>query len=180
MSEANKKKKPNQVNLIVKESITEALFSLMEKERFSDITVSELTEKAGVGRVSFYRNYDSKEDVILQYMLKISTSYWTDHHKEDPSTLWKMTFELFVILKPTIILLRKSQIDTVIFYKFLKECTLANKAEDKKEGYYLAMYTGLAFGLYDQWLHTGMHETSEELYAMFKELVLPYKIKPLE
>ena len=48
-------------NQIIRESITEALLILMENLSFSDITISALTRKAGVSRVSFYRNYKSKE-----------------------------------------------------------------------------------------------------------------------
>ena len=52
-------------NQIIRECITEALLILMQKQPFQEITVMELTKKAGVGRVSFYRNYDSKESVLV-------------------------------------------------------------------------------------------------------------------
>lgn len=52
-------------NQIIRESITEALLILMAFKPFTSITVMELTEKAGVGRVSFYRNYKSKEEVLI-------------------------------------------------------------------------------------------------------------------
>lgn len=57
--------KRKEANLRVKSGITMALFSLMHQKSFSDITISEIIRTAGVARVSFYRNYDSKEDVLL-------------------------------------------------------------------------------------------------------------------
>ena len=57
--------KRKEANLRVKKGITMALFSLMHQKSFSDITISEIIRTAGVARVSFYRNYDSKEDVLL-------------------------------------------------------------------------------------------------------------------
>ena len=39
-----KTKRVNSANIIVRESITEALLSLMKKKQFADITISELTK----------------------------------------------------------------------------------------------------------------------------------------
>lgn len=44
--------------------IADALFSLMEHTHFNKITITALCEKAGVGRKTFYRNFELKEDVI--------------------------------------------------------------------------------------------------------------------
>lgn len=51
-------------NLRVKQSITNALFTLMREKSLSDVQITELVGRAGVARASFYRNYDSKEDVL--------------------------------------------------------------------------------------------------------------------
>ena len=55
----------NPKNIVVKESITQALLILMENKDFEKITITDIVNKAGVVRMSFYRNYTSKEDVIL-------------------------------------------------------------------------------------------------------------------
>lgn len=57
--------KRKEANIRVKTNITKALFQLMHEKSFSDITITELIRVAGVARVSFYRNYESKEDVLL-------------------------------------------------------------------------------------------------------------------
>lgn len=49
------------------ESLQIALFSLMKVKKFNEISVSELSKKAGISRMAFYRNYDSKEDVLGDY-----------------------------------------------------------------------------------------------------------------
>jgi AcrR family transcriptional regulator len=48
--------------------IFEALLLLLEKKPYDQIGISEITEKAGVARTSFYRNFTGKDDVILQYL----------------------------------------------------------------------------------------------------------------
>ena len=45
-------------HILVMESLTEALIQLMRKKPLAEIKISELCDKAGVSRVSFYRNFD--------------------------------------------------------------------------------------------------------------------------
>lgn len=49
------------------ESLQTALFLLMKEQPFSDITITALCKKAGISRMAFYRNYDSKKEVITDY-----------------------------------------------------------------------------------------------------------------
>ena len=46
------------------ESVVEGLWELLEDKSFEKISVSELVERAGIGRVSFYRNFSNKEEVL--------------------------------------------------------------------------------------------------------------------
>ena len=55
----------NPKNIVVKESITQALLILMESKDFEKITITDIVNRAGVVRMSFYRNYTSKEDGFL-------------------------------------------------------------------------------------------------------------------
>lgn len=50
-----------------RESLRTALFELMKKRSYADITISELCKKAGISRMAFYRNYESKDAVFLDY-----------------------------------------------------------------------------------------------------------------
>ena len=67
--------KRKEANIRVKTNITEALFALMHEKSFSDITVTELIRKAGVARASYYRNYDSMEDVLITLVEYVLNSF---------------------------------------------------------------------------------------------------------
>lgn len=58
-----------------KDCIVKALLGLLEKEEFPFISVSEICKKAGVGRVTFYRHFKSKEEVVLFYLKREMESY---------------------------------------------------------------------------------------------------------
>lgn len=70
------------------QSVVEGLWELLEDKSFEKISVSELVERAGIGRVTFYRNFSNKEEVLkqsfnmeLQAWLserQIDLSDWTD------------------------------------------------------------------------------------------------------
>ena len=63
----NKLSKHNEnINKIVRESIQQALIILMNQKKFNDISITELCKKAGVSRMAFYNNYNSKDDLLKQ------------------------------------------------------------------------------------------------------------------
>ena len=63
LQEAIMSKKAQKFNLI-KDCIAQAMFELLKTKEFKDIKISELTEKAGVSRITYYRNFFDKKDVI--------------------------------------------------------------------------------------------------------------------
>lgn len=80
--------------------IIEALFLLMKEKSFQDITITEITDKAGVSRLTYYRNFSSKEDIILKYydyMFEDFLLMFDDMNKEelDLEKLIIMSFERF-------------------------------------------------------------------------------------
>ncbi|ULQ59275.1 TetR family transcriptional regulator [Brucepastera parasyntrophica] len=47
--------------------IFEALLSLMDKKPYAKISISDICEKAGIARTTFYRYYNDKDDVFFEY-----------------------------------------------------------------------------------------------------------------
>ena len=53
---------------ISKDYLSKALLLLMEKKEYTAITVKDIAEKAGVSRLTFYRNFDSKEHILAWHI----------------------------------------------------------------------------------------------------------------
>lgn len=64
-------RRKNVTSEMMKEYIVGALLCLMKSRRFSDITIGEITNKAGVNRSTYYRNFNSKEEIISLYFSHI-------------------------------------------------------------------------------------------------------------
>lgn len=69
------------------QKITEALLALMEKESFEDITVTDITRRAGVARLTFYRHFEDKEQVLLTHLDSIFESYLSELLKTEDMKL---------------------------------------------------------------------------------------------
>jgi AcrR family transcriptional regulator len=71
----NPPKTKNAANQFAKDCMVTALIQLLKSKKLSEITISELTKKAGVSRMTFYRNYNAKEDIFIQHINEIFTVY---------------------------------------------------------------------------------------------------------
>ena len=65
----------NQANKLARECMVTALMLLLKEKPLSAISISELTEKAGVSRMTYYRNYQSKEDIFSSFLEEALTDY---------------------------------------------------------------------------------------------------------
>lgn len=70
MSEAR-----NTANLLARECIVTALLQLLKEKPLSALSISEITSRAGVSRMTYYRNYKSKEDIFVQALSDILDEY---------------------------------------------------------------------------------------------------------
>ena len=60
---------------ISKEWIEDAFYSLLQKKDYDSITVSEIAQKAGLSRRTFYRAFESKQDIITYLLVRIFSDY---------------------------------------------------------------------------------------------------------
>lgn len=148
----------------VNEYITKALFELMKEKNYNDISITEITNKAGVGRVSFYRNFNSKEDIIEKWITFITTSFLENSNinfEKDSleeyfvklfSHLEKYKEESLLIYNANLIYLLKKEFEN----RFL------NINQSKYNNYKSYFLIGGIFNVY-YWLIGGCKETSQEL-----------------
>ncbi|AIQ13749.1 TetR/AcrR family transcriptional regulator [Paenibacillus durus] len=85
---------PNEkINPIAEQSKTwliEALLELMKHKTYSQITISEIAEKAQLARRTFYRNFKSKDEVLNGYVQKLCEEYIERLQAEPTLTVYNM------------------------------------------------------------------------------------------
>jgi AcrR family transcriptional regulator len=163
-----------------KDSIFTALMKLLEKKSFNSITITQITETAGVSRMAFYRSYQTKEDVITDYISEMFNEF-TDSLKrlevDDKYHAVRLYFSFFKGKSEFISILIKSEL-TYIFYERLCD-TIVDffktqddiTRDDPTFTNYLAQFTaaGLFRTLLD-WIKGGSVESVEEMTNFICEI----------
>lgn len=162
------KKRVNSANLIVRESIESAMIRLMDKKPFGSITVSEIVEKAGVSRVSYYRNYYRKEDVLFAKMDGIA-ALWKENAENSGKDIGEQVIDLFEMERPILGVIYKNGLEHLMYRLIRKYCGLEENIDNNVGAYFLSMFAGGFYGWCDEWVKRGMRETPEQIKEMLKQ-----------
>jgi len=99
MSKLNRRKL---ISIELKEAMGEALLKLIKEKPLDKITVDEFTKEANVGRVTYYRQFKSKQDVISYKLnrdwLKYSEKNNLSFDKMNPLDYSAVLFQLHIFL----------------------------------------------------------------------------------
>lgn len=149
-------------NQYVVEQITCALLHLMKKTDIREISISQICSQAGVGRASFYRNFESKEDVIRKH-LKALTDHWTIQHanicQED---LVEAIFDHYYEQRELFILLYRQGL-AHLSLENLKDSCGPKPEHDNLTAYTAAFLSNGIYGWIEEWFRRGLQENPKEM-----------------
>ena len=156
-------------NAYVIEHSIDALLKLLGEKPIEKISISELCETAGIGRASFYRNFDSKEDILRTYILRIFRE-WTKEADEKENMplgeLLNLMFTHFETYRDFYELLNRRNLICLLKDVVIGFC--GPKPEHSKVEAYSRAYAAYAlYGWIEVWFQRGMKETAEEISEMF-------------
>ena len=174
-------------NEAARTAIIEALFTLMETERFSSISVLQIVEEAGVARMSYYRNFESKEQVIEAYVDRLHSELIAQSEKSaadaqgadgllDEKTLvhgFKHSLERMRVEKRKILALINAGFATTLqrmMDGYLEE-RLGDMPARSIERYELYFASGALLNTLVNWLEQGAKEPPEEMAAFCAKLL---------
>lgn len=154
--------------------IVQALFKLMNEYRYEKISVTDIAEKAGVGRATFYRYFKSKEDVILYYFEHQKKQFVFGQHylprcKEDYVKVVTDVLILFRQNKEPLKLLRKARLEYV-YLDYLNKQFIATFDSDYPDKNQFApyLYSGMLFNVSMAWLD---NDCKQEINAIADMIV---------
>lgn len=154
----------NEAHEIVLESFTEALLQLMEKKPLAQINVTELCNRAGVSRISFYRNYAKIEDILVKHMSKCTEVWYRDFSKSDSKYFYENflseLLEQYTKNKKLILLLNENNA-TYVLKDHIFGCCDPSAESDDRAAYERAVLAGAIYGLVDEWIKRGMGKLPE-------------------
>lgn len=160
--------------IFLKECMADALIKLLKTTPFEKITVAQITELAGVGRTTWFRNFSSKTDALVFKRMRLWEK-WADEH--DVAVRDRYTpdnrrtfFEFQYAVRENTTVLYKAGLQSVIyqaFYQVMEPKSGANAIESYESWYYFYALCGLV----DEWCRRDFYETPEEIMEIYQEIL---------
>lgn len=150
--------------------IEDAFFQLIEENDYTKITVSEIAERAGVARRTFYRLYDGKEAVLKKWIEKIFHEYQRECGKLQVYDIGRISEEYFNFwyrYREKLLLLHRNGLDAWMLYhmagpmsgKIIGQRISEKVWEQTNVEYFMLFSAGGFANLLYRWISDGMAGT---------------------
>ena len=149
------------------ESIMHALEQLMTKKAFMDITVTDIQKTAGIGRSTFYRLFDTIDDVVT-YMVdrefeEIVRGYSSMNIRDFTITCLSGVIERGDILISILSSGRSELVTRSLRENLRRSAKEAGEADEAGLQYRFAVFTSACMSVIRVWDENGRKESIEEL-----------------
>ena len=142
---------------LTKNSIIESMFILLNDHKINEIKISEIVKKAGISRASFYRYYNTKEEIIedaFNSQIELIKNSLTKNLEKD----WLTIINGFRKNKSYIDAIFKAGYSILLLDIFNRQF--------EKDNYYYIGWNGFIFNILYCWIKNDMKETDEELQTI--------------
>ena len=165
--------KRKQANQQVKEKLLAALVGFAGQKDWSKVTVTELVERAGVARASFYRNFTSVEDLVEYGIRQMAVLY--DEGKppleEDNRNveLACYKFRFYQQHADLVLAFHRAKASTSLL-DIITDCYIdacGDMPASSLSRYELYYHAGAFYNVMMCWLESGMKEPPEEMAREF-------------
>lgn len=158
----------------LKECMSDALLKLMGEKTFSQITINEISQRAGVNRSTWFRNFTSKEDAITYKYIRL-WEHWADEHSISERNNFTLDnardfFEFNYSIRHIHRIVYSAELQSALYDAFYRVMTPQFGA-NAAECYQSRFYSYGLFGFLDEWIKRGFYETPEEMTELFLDMI---------
>ncbi len=154
-------------NSYVRGQILRALLELLDEKDLGSVSVSELTERAGVGRASFYRNFESKEDVLRRESRRL-TQEWRQRWESRGGELGESLLNFYKERSGFYLALYRAGLFHIVLDDYLESLEIG-PGTPNAEAYLKSALAYMTYGWVVEWVRRGMPESGTELARMIRE-----------
>lgn len=159
-----------------KHYITEALFKLMEDIPYKDVTVIDITKKAGVGRATFYRYFNCKEDVLYFFFERAKSEFssaqlYSPRSVNDYMDIIRRVVDFIRKYKRRLQLLVAARLE-YIYTDFVNAgfAAMTENGDSRLTPYTAAGYAGAITNITLQWVKSDCKDDEEVVFDAFKKV----------
>ncbi|MDO4538846.1 MAG: TetR/AcrR family transcriptional regulator, partial [Coriobacteriales bacterium] len=159
----------------VADAIEQALVELMGEQAYASITVKQICARAHVSRVSYYRSFSSKEDVVRRHlsrrMRQILPAGSQELHDDEVRSQLERSLAAIQRNADFFSLLRQAGLMYLLYEFFLREgSSYIRRFQPGAVPYQDTYYTGGTLLVILEWIGRGMPETPEQLAGIIDTL----------
>lgn len=175
--------RPLKKNTMTKECIFTALLILMEKKPYEEITITDIAKKAGVSRMSYYRLYKSKDDILIQYFNEVFETILVQAKERKEVNRYEFGLMIFQTARENDRLLKavlRAKLYELVLRQFIRFCYYLAEhivhmdMKDGKTDYWVYEEAGRFSLLLICWIERGLAESPEEMAKILQEDPLQY------
>ncbi len=171
-----------------KEKLANALLVIMEKYDFKEITITQITQEAGLSRKTFYRLFKSKEELINFYFECLYKECLMQIKARQLQHYWDVVqcyFDFCEERRDLLSLLKQNNLLVLLFegsYKYSFKVFAYVRSKETADAYssllpYLLAYSvGGMFSMLLKWVENGMAIPSSLLIANLKKGLMSAEI----
>ena len=155
-----------------KECFYNALVDLMKEKDFDDIQINEICQKSGFNRSTFYRNYNSKMDVLMSKFKEEAKKYQQLVNENKEKTFMYKAIKLFELLRLShhiFIQMRKAKLDQEMYQEFSSIYQVNENYITSK--YAMTFKTGGVYRVIIEWMENGMIESNQEMAETLMNII---------
>ena len=143
-----------------RDCMVQALIQLLQTKSLSNITISELTERAGVSRMTYYRNYNSMDEIFISYLKDLVDAYrqdvaaWPDKGNYNDYRNMLHCYEYFDHYREFIACLVNTGLGHLLLQALDSYILDTYYTEDKGRDFYytLRAFSGSLYNIYVTWI----------------------------
>lgn len=143
-----------------RDCMVQALIQLLQTKSLSNITISELTERAGVSRMTYYRNYNSMDEIFISYLKDLVDAYrqdvaaWPDKGNYNDYRNMLHCYEYFDHYREFIACLVNTGLGHLLLQALDSYILDTYYREDKGRDFYytLRAFSGSLYNIYVTWI----------------------------
>ena len=150
----------------------------MQEKNFEKITVSEITQTAGVGRSTWFRNFSDKNEPLSYKLVQLWNRWAEEHHLmshqrftlDNASDFFHFNYSIRKILKT----INDAGLQDCIYEAFCTIMMPQYKAPYKAspfECYHSRFYSYGLFGLLEEWIKRDFAEDPAQMLELFHQVM---------
>ena len=161
-------------NSFSRDCLVQALIQLLQTKSLSSITITELTKYAGVSRMTYYRNYQSIDEIFSSYLKDLVENYrqdvavWTDKGNYNDYRNMLHCYEYFHQYRDFIACLVKTGLGHLLLQALDSYILETYYTEDKGRDFYytLRAFSGSLYNIYVTWIMEDSAESADEIVSI--------------